>query len=181
LEPKSQVRLFWSGPAEWSREGQQDIASLAAALQIRLREVLREDLGGVYGVGVSGSLTRRPQPRFGFSVSFGCAPESVDELVGAVKEEFAKVRATEVESSYTDKVQEIQRRAREVDLRENGFWLRALKTYYSYGLDPRLILSHDELVERVKPANLQATAQRYLDPEAVFQAVLYPESVETEP
>ncbi len=180
LEPKSQVRLIWSGPATWSREGQHDISSLADALQIRLREVLREDLGGVYGVGVSGSLIRRPEERFSFSVSFGCAPESVEPLVEAVKREISKAQSDGLAASYTDKVQEIQRRGREVDLRENGFWLRALKSYYSLDLDPRLILAHEELVERVEPAKLEETAKRYLDLDTTFQAVLYPEAADSD-
>ena len=175
LEPKSQVRLIWTGSAEWSREGQHDIASLAAALKIKLREVLREDLGGVYGVGVSGHLARRPEERFSFTVSFGCAPESVDELVAAVEKEMALLKSDGIAATYTDKVKEIQRRQREVDLRENSFWLGALKSYYSLDLDPRLILSHEELVQRVEPAKLQETAKRYLDLERTFQAVLYPE------
>ena len=60
LEPKSQVRLVLHGPAAWSREESHLIGSLAAALQIRLREILREDLGATYGVGVSGSISSRP-------------------------------------------------------------------------------------------------------------------------
>ena len=44
LEPKSRVQLLLRGPAEWSRENLHDLQSLAAALRIRLREVLREDM-----------------------------------------------------------------------------------------------------------------------------------------
>ena len=175
LEPKSQVRLVWTGSAEWNRENQHDIASLASALRIRLREVLREDLGGVYGVGVGGSIARRPEERYSFSVSFGCAPKSVDELIRAVKKEISSLREDGLDSSYTGKVQEMQRREREIDLRENGFWLQALKSYDSLDLDPRLILTHEELVERVTPAQFKETAKRYLDPDKIFQAVLYPE------
>ena len=175
LEPKSQVRLVWTGSAEWNRENQHDIASLASALRIRLREVLREDLGGVYGVGVGGSIARRPEERYSFSVSFGCAPKSVDELIRAVKKEISSLREDGLDSSYTGKVQEMQRREREIDLRENGFWLQALKSYDSLDLDPRLILAHEELVERVTPAQFKETARRYLDPDKIFQAVLYPE------
>ena len=181
LEPKAQVRLVWTGPAEWSRENQHDISSLAAVLRIRLREILREDLGGVYGVGVNGGIISKPKQRYTFSISFGCAPESVDDLIAAIHQEIASIQSEGIESSYTDKIQEIQRRDREIDLRDNGFWLRALKSYYSLELDPRLILAHAELVDRVKPANIQLTADRYLDLDKIFQAVLYPEGWEEEP
>ena len=45
LEPKSQVQIIFQGPAEWSRQSLHDIRSLASTLRIRLREVLREDMG----------------------------------------------------------------------------------------------------------------------------------------
>ena len=54
MEPKSQVRLVFSGSAPWTREESHLLSSLASVLVIRLREVLREDLGATYGVGVSG-------------------------------------------------------------------------------------------------------------------------------
>ncbi len=178
LEPKSQVRLFWTGPAEWSRENQHDIASFANAFRIRLREVLREDMGGTYGVSVSGSISKRPEERFSLSIGFGCAPENVDDLVQAVREEIEVVRKEGLDDSYAEKVREIQRRQRETNLKENGFWLSVLKTYYSLELDPRLILDHESLVERVIPENLRRTAEQYLAPDTAFEAHLFPEDWE---
>jgi zinc protease len=180
LEPKSQVRLVYRGPAEWSRENVHDIRSLAAAFRIRLREVLREDMGATYSVGVGGSISARPKQRFAFSVSFGCAPENVEEMIATVKTEIEKLLAAGLDSTYTDKVQEIQRRQRETDLKENGFWLGSLELYYTYGLDPRLILDHDALVARVTPENLKLISQRYLTSDNYTQAILYPEGWDEE-
>jgi zinc protease len=175
LEPKSQVRLFWTGPAEWSRENQHDIASFANAFRIRLREVLREDMGGTYGVSVSGSISKRPEERFSLSIGFGCAPENVEEMVEAIRNEIEVVRKEGLDDSYAQKVRETQRRQRETNLKENGFWLSVLKTYYSLEIDPRLILDHESLVERVTPENIRQTAERYLAPDTVFEARLFPE------
>jgi zinc protease len=178
LEPKSQVRLIWTGPAEWSRENQHDIASFATAFRIRLREILREDMGGTYGVSVSGSISRRPKERFSLSIGFGCAPENVDDLLQAIREEIAVVRKHGLDDSYAEKVREGQRRGRETNLKENGFWLGVLKTYYSLEMDPRLILDYESLVERVTPENLQQSAERYTTPGKAFEAMLFPEDWE---
>ena len=156
LEPKSRVSLLFSGEAPWSREEQHLISSLAQAFRIRLREVLREDLGATYGVGVSGGLSPRPIETYSFSIGFGCAPEEVDSLVATVFEEIA-------------------RRKRETDLKENGFWLRGLQTYYSRGLDPRLLLDFDPLVDGLSPERMREAARRYLDPERYVLGVHHPE------
>lgn len=180
LEPKSRVQLLLRGPAEWSRENLHDLQSLAAALRIRLREVLREDMGATYGVGVNGILVDRPKERYLFTVGFGCAPENVEEMIAAVKKELQIVQESGLDETYAEKVQEAQRRRREVSLKENGFWVSVLRTYYTRGMDPRLVLDYDALLARVTPENLKATAKKYLSSDNTMQATLFPEA-QTEP
>ena len=174
LEPKSRVQLLLRGPAEWNRENLHDIQSLAAALRIRLREVLREDMGATYGVGVNGILVDRPKERYLFAVGFGCAPENVEEMIEAVRKEIQAVQDQGLDKSYAEKVQEAQRRRREVSLKENGFWISVLRTYYTRQMDPRLVLDYDALVARVTPENFKATAKKYLSSENSLEAILYP-------
>lgn len=174
LEPKSQVRLIFNGQAEWSRVGVHTLNTLARVLDIRLREVLREDLGATYGVGVGGSLSRRPRERYSFSISFGCAPGEVDALVETVFHEIQDVIDNGIDPTRLLKVQESQRRRREVDLRENGFWLRALESYYDNGIDPKVLLTYDELVDSVTAEDLQNAAKRYLGVEHHLLGVLDP-------
>jgi len=175
LEPKSRVRIRFASDAEWSREQSHRIGSLASVLRIRLREILREDMGGTYGVGVGGWISRRPRQEAGFQVSFGCAPESVEPMVKAVFEEIERIKSEGIDQRYVDKVKESQVRRREIALKENGFWLSALEGSYTYGDDPLLILTFDELVDLVTPEALQGAARRYIDTGHYVKGVLYPE------
>ena len=175
LEPKSRVQLLLRGPAEWSRESLHDIQSLAAALRIRLREVLREDMGATYGVGVNGILVDRPKERYLFAIGFGCAPENVEEMIAAVNKELQVVQEKGLDETYAEKVREAQRRRREVNLKENGFWISVLRTYYTRQMDPRLVLDYDALLARVTPENFKATAKEYFSSDNTLQAVLLPE------
>ena len=175
LEPKALVQLLFSGDAEWSRENQHQLSSLARVLRIRLREILREDMGATYGTSVGGGISWRPHESYSFTISFGCDPAEADSLVDEVFAEIERLKAEGVEQSYVDKIEEIQRRGRETNLKENGFWLGALKTYYSRDLDPRLILAFDELLEGVTPETVQRTARQYLNPERYVLGILKPE------
>src|SRR6185503_19874563 len=47
-EPRSRVQLEMSAPARWSLDAERDASILSRVLQIRLREIMREDMGGVY-------------------------------------------------------------------------------------------------------------------------------------
>lgn len=176
LEPKSSVDLIFHGPADYSREGLHEIATLAQVLDIRLREVLREDLGATYGVSVGGSLSRRPEESYSISVSFGTAPEEVDGLIEAVFREFEDVKENGIDPENLDKVQETQRRLRESQLKENSFWLQALESYYRYGTDPRLLLTYEDLLAGCTPEHLQAAALRYLNTERYVLGIHHPET-----
>ncbi len=179
LEPKSQVRLWFHGGAAWTRQADHDLDSLAAALRIRLRELLREDMGGTYGVGVGGSIARRPREEYSLSVSFGCAPENVESLIAAVWEEVGRAKREGFDQEVLDKVKQAQRRSRETNLERNGFWRGMLAQHYRYGTDPRLILAHDELVESVTAERLRKAARRYLDDRRHVLGVLLPEEAES--
>jgi zinc protease len=147
-----------------------------AALRIRLREVLREDMGGVYGVGVFVSIARRPLPQYNVGITFGCAPERVDDLKRAVSDVVAAFQKGDIEDGIVEKVKEQQTRERETDVRENDFWLGELADSYRYGTDPLLILSYDELVKSVSNDRIAAAAKRYLDASHYLIGTLEPEA-----
>lgn len=56
-EATSHVQLAMNAPGRWTPDGERDVQVLAL-VQIRLCEVLREDLSGVYGVQANASLMR---------------------------------------------------------------------------------------------------------------------------
>lgn len=179
IEPKSQVEIVFTGPADYTRQARHDLGSLATVLETRLREVLREDMGAVYGVGVGGDLSRRPWPNYEFSVSFGCAPEKVDELVQVVFAEIATIQENGVTEPYLQQVREAERRAREMNLNDNQFWLSVLEVYYTEKLDPRDILRFEDLIATITSDRMRDTARRYLDTSRYALGVLSPEKPAT--
>lgn len=174
LEPKSSVRLIFTGGAEWNEKNNYAISSLNQALRIKLREVLREDMGGVYGVSVGGSIEKRPKERFTCSVSFSCDPHKVDDLVNAVRTELENVKKNGFEESYINKVKEAQKRSMEVNIKRNGFWLGNLNFHYTYGLDPRKILNQEEQLKMLTSDLLKDAANNFFSGENCVYAVLYP-------
>lgn len=174
-EPKSSVFLTFHGPASWTREAAIDARLLSEVMNIRLREVLREDMGGVYGVSIWGGLIRRPVEEYNFSVTFGCAPENVESLRKALFDEIAKVQADGIGEQYLAKVRENWKRQHELALRENGFWAGRLLEAYRFGDDPKDLLDIDTRLARISSGNVKAAAARYLDTSRYVEGVLNPE------
>lgn len=179
IEPKSQVVLHWSGPAEWSRENVHALRTLEQALAIRLREALREDRGATYGVQVDADIQARPRQRYDIEIGFGCSPENTDSLIENVFAELASLQKRGVPPAVVTKIQETQRRERETALLENDFWLGALKRSYWLGADPKGILDFDHLIEEVSSDQIKKTARRYLTKDRYVLGVLKPEAGST--
>lgn len=174
LEPKASVQLVFHGEADWNRQDRYAMSSMTRALSIRLREVLREDLGGVYGVRVGGGINRWPRETYSVSIGFGCDPERVDELLEATFREIEVFRTEGPPQEIVDKVRESQIRARETDLERNEWWASILEAQFINDLDPLDILRHDELTSTLTVDLVRDAAKRWVDPEQYVQGVLMP-------
>ncbi len=91
--PQSQVILLFHGDFASTPETRRRIDGLAGVMSIRLREKIREELGGVYGIQAQAVTSERPDQTYQFIVAFTCDPQRVDELSAAVRAEIAAVIA----------------------------------------------------------------------------------------
>ena len=176
VEPQSRTRIIFAGDAEYSVEENMVVSSMADVLEIRLREILREDLGGTYGVGVSGRISRQPDQEYSVNISFGSAPDRAAELADAVFEEIERMKTEGPDAETIAKVRETQRRQKESNLQENGYWLSLIRQYDRAGRDLLQIPSYD-LIESWSAEQLQAAAARYLRMDQYAKFVLQPEEI----
>lgn len=172
---RSLVSIGFHGPAEWSPDAADDLRLLAMALDVRLREVMREDLAGSRGVFVDSTLRRRPRQEYSLGIVFDCAPDRVIELQASVFETIAQLKSTEPKAALVRKLQERRLHELEAAFRDNAFWLEALVETYEFHTDPRRILDERTRVERIDSQTLELAAQRYLDTRRYVDAVLVPE------
>ncbi|MFQ5746906.1 MAG: M16 family metallopeptidase [Gemmatimonadota bacterium] len=175
-EPKARTAIVFTGPFEYTRENRYLLGSLAEALRITLRESLREELGGTYGVAVGAEAVRRPTPGYSLTIEFGADPDRLSELTRATFALLEHLKGHGPPPETVTKVREIQRRARETGLERNGFWLGRIAAALRDGEDPRLILAYDGLVEGLTAKAIAAAALRWLREDRFVQVSLVPES-----
>jgi zinc protease len=175
IEPKSTVNLTFTGPFDWSQQNRYKFNSMIEVLNIKLREVMREDKGGTYGVRANGSQTLFPRQEYSITMSWGCDPDRVDELVNTALMQIDSLKLKQPDPIYIEKVKEIQRRSWEVNIKQNGFWLNNLRTYYTNNENPEMILNYPKLVENLKAETIQEAVKKYFNMENYIKVVLYPE------
>ncbi|MDE0219943.1 MAG: insulinase family protein [Spirochaetaceae bacterium] len=178
IDERSITRVAFAGDMDWSREASLELSALGEMLQIRLRERVREELGGTYSIGIGASASALPDPEYQVTVWFSSDPERADELFEEVLigVDWALDGA---EQSYLDKAKEILRSSREEQLRRNGFWLGQIRGAVQRGEPFQAIAGFDERLDALTLEQVAEAARRYLSRDRYVRVVLLPEESES--
>lgn len=163
--PKSYVDITYHGAFDWDDQNRYQLTSMIDLLRIKLREALREDKGGVYGVSVNGGAQLEPIPTYTMNISFNCDPPRTEELIQATQEVLNTARSTGIDDKDLQKVTETQRQTRIKQLKENRFWMGQTQNAYQYKINPNNILL-ENLEQKIKTLNadaIKADLAKYLN------------------
>jgi zinc protease len=175
IEPKATVQILFTGDATWDDEARYPLRAAVDVLQIRLREELREDLGGVYGVGVSGNLNRWPKGTYSSGIQFGCDPARADDLIEVALREIRRLQEDGPSEINLAKIREQHLREFEVGIKENPFWINNLLFRAQHGLPLDGLLDFPDKARNLTADAVRDAARRFFAAENRFIARLIPE------
>ena len=175
-EPKARTALIFTGAFEYTRQNRYQLSALAELLNIKLREALRENLGGTYGVSVNPSASRDPLPSYRFTIGFGSAPERLEALTAAALAQIDSVKKFGTTPEYLNKVKEAAFRSRETAMKQNGYWLAQISTFDQSGWALAEIPNGEKLISALTIDDLQKAAIKYLRTDNYVRVSLYPEN-----
>lgn len=174
-EPKSFISLSFTGETPYSEDAQLKLTALTEVLNIKLIETLREDMGGIYGGSMRGTISKLPYPNYSVSVSLPCGPENVDKLIAATFAEIDKIKNNGPTEADLNKVKETYSKKFLENMKDNAYWLRALQGISDFGNDGANILALDKKMNALTVKDVKDAANLYLDSKNYLQVVLYPE------
>jgi len=174
IDRKSRVFLSFGGKTTAGERESELFDALASLLQIRLREVIREDMSGSYGVRVSGNLVTYPETYFETSIEFGCEPGREESLARAVLEQIEWLEAAPVPETYLTKLRENWRSDQEEGLRNNRFWLNRIVNFSMEGRALDGISATAEVPALLTGERMQELAKKYFDTGNYVKAYLMP-------
>ena len=175
LEPKAQVILSINGDFKNNPTNRYELRSLNQLLSMRLREVLREREGGTYSVGAQGNVIERPIPEYSITVSFGCDPKRVDELVKLTWDEIKRLKSAPPTGDEVKKISAMQGRTHEVNVKRNDYWLGALGSNATRDEPSSALRLYWSLHEKLTASQLHEAAKRYLKDTPSVQVTLLPQ------
>jgi zinc protease len=175
IEPKSDTVMIFSGPFQYNQMNRVILRALGDVLENRLRESLREDLGGTYSVGVGPNYMKVPREEYELSINFGSSPSRVDELVDAVFKQIAELAANGPTPRQLADVKETLLRNLETQSKTNSFLLTNISTRYEYGEDVGTLFNLADYYNRLTPEMIRDAAKTYLNMNNYVLVELFPE------
>jgi zinc protease len=175
VEQKATVRLAFPAGSVWNQRERLLADVIGDYLDIRLREVVREDKSGTYSIWAYPYASAEPAPQCLINIGFGCAPQRTAELTAAVFAEIDSLRQRGIPASYLAKIREIDLKEWETNSKQNGYWSSILYQYARYGEDPAKIPGYPDLVRSLTAEDVRQAALRYLDPARYVKVSLFPE------
>jgi zinc protease len=141
-------------------------------LEIGLRDVLREERGDIYSLGVD-KTSMAPLSDFGMTtIQFGCAPERADSLAAVALEVIGRLRTAGPDSALMERARATEKADWEERVRTNAYW-NGLLVGMSLGgpeewSDPR------DVVDSLTPEMVQEELVRYFPADRYTQVIVKP-------
>jgi len=180
-ESQSVINFIFEGETEYSREEKMDLAALLEVMNIKIIEKLREEMSGIYGGGMYGTIVKRPYVHYNVTAQLPCGPENVEKLEKALTELIKDAQEKGIDQKDLDKVKETWKKQYHVNLQSNDYWLGVLSNAFIDQTNPENVLDYEQKVNAITVEDLQKAARKFLTLNNMVKAVLYPESSKVTP
>jgi zinc protease len=174
-EPQSSVAIMMESKFEWNAKNDIEMAMLMKILGIRLRENMREDQGGVYGVGARQNTSKYPKEEVSIMIGWGCDPNKADTLSQTVFFEMNNLRESGPTAVNLGKAKETLIRDYETNAEQNKYWLGKIQGSLFNQSEMLTIKEIQDMISAVTAEDIQKMAKKYFDSEHYLRVVLLPE------
>jgi zinc protease len=110
-----------------------------------------------------------------FRIFFPCAPENVDKLSETALNLVRELKEKGPSEADLHKIKEAQRRQHLENLKDNNYWLSALRNSYYLGMDPLELLKTEQLISNLSTEDIRKAASELVELDKYVKVVLYPE------
>lgn len=131
--PKASVFNVFSGEMERTLKNTITMSVFNQILDIVYTEKVREDEGGTYGVSSNGSISRYPENQTILQIVYDTDPAKMEHLNTIIHKELKDLAVNGPREADFKKVKEFMNKKYSENVKQNGYWLGTLNTYYFYG------------------------------------------------
>jgi zinc protease len=172
---KAVITINYDVPVKYDPYVWHKLTVLREVLNIRLREVLRQEKEGTYYVSVDTNASPNPYAQGMCTINFTCALERQDELLSALMAEIDSITKGNIPEETLNKAKEIRRQGRLTDERYNNTWNQMMYWALINGDKLSGIMGFPEYYSKVTKDDVVKLARTLLDRNNALTVILNPE------
>ena len=176
--PKSTVMVSFTKEMKYNLKDGYIVDILSNILSNRYTTSIREEQGGTYGVGVSGSTSLEPVNSYNISMNFDCDPSKAADLKPLLYVEVENIIKDGVTAEELDKVVKNSLKESEQGKNHNSYWMSVLTTYCKTGIDINDPKNYEDILKALKPKDIQNFAKKFFKDANVLDLILAPTSAQ---
>jgi len=177
--PKTTVNIIYHGKHDYDKKANYELKSMVDVMRIKLRESMREDKGGVYGVRVSSNTQKFPSENYSINISFNSDPDKTQELLDTALQDIGNMMSNGPEQADVEKVKETQRQEQIKALKQNRFWMNNINRSLKQDDDMSKITieNMDMAREKLTAKDIQNAAKKFLNAQSRVEVIMEPEAM----
>ncbi|EKT53628.1 M16 family metallopeptidase [Providencia sneebia] len=159
---KSMVSIQYAAPAQWTQQQQLGIQLLDTIISQRLRGELREKASGIYALGFSQMLAKKPQPYYYARLNFTTAPQRAEEMTQIAQKTIAQIQQSGINQKELTEAKNIwlTENAQVVD--SSGYWTEALMQIASDDQQYQRLTQEPAIIRQLTVDDINRLAHQYL-------------------
>jgi len=153
-----------------------EASALKDVLKVKLRELIREEKSGVYGVSVNTSFARVPYNSTSIQISFTCDSKRKEELSSYIKEVIKEIKNEKTEDKYLQSFKKKKVIELEEAKKTASFWMNQLKNYSYFNDDLNEVNKYNSYFKNITAKDIKKKANEYFSSKNFIYTQLNPKS-----
>lgn len=179
IEPQAMISLRINDDFDFNYRNRMLARSMMEIFSIKLRELIREDLGGTYSPSAYITFSKYPEAEYSVRIGFGLNPERVDEMKKAIMKVVNEMKEGDIEDLYMTKMYELQKSSFDKSIKENRYWLSSLESYHANKENFDQLNQFEKTLKSITKKDIQDAARKYLSVDKNMMMFLLMPSEET--
>lgn len=159
---KSMVSIQFAAPAQWTQQDQLALQLLDTIVSQRLRSELREKASGIYALGFSQMLAKKPKPYYFARLNFTTSPQRADEMTQIAQRTIAQLHQSGVNEKELIEAKNIWLTENSQGTDSSGYWTEALAQVASDDKQYQRLNQEQTIVRQMKAEDINRLTRQYL-------------------
>lgn len=154
----SNIQIMFKSKLKFTFKQKIVLDAMNSILKTRLRELIREEKSGVYGISINTYISRIGKNRSEVRINFSCDPKRKDELISLVYEAIENFKEELISKKELEVYKKKSHKSYETDIKRNHYWITNMIHSYRANTPLEEILEFPNILEKISREEIKQIA-----------------------